>query len=249
MPNRYLRERAMSRRDSGRGGRGTHVSGHYRDFGDMRRGMQQGMDSGGDYRTRIPSDYPMAYERSGNLRGHAELGMYRGRSQEMMGGRRGMDSRDYRSDYNMGMDSRDYRSDYRDYNDYRGGGDYRDYNYDSRDYNDYRGDYNDYNDYGSDQEYKKDLQDWIQKLKKHDKFKMNEREIIEKAQQMGVKFDKYDEDTFIAAFYLMQAMNPSVSNDPHMYLAMGKSFLEFKEMAVEPEEALCIYMYKIIKGE
>jgi hypothetical protein len=244
MSNRYLRDRAMSRRDS-KSGRGRHS-----DYRSMRN------DGMNDYRTRIPSEFMGAYMPNGNLKGHEQLGMYRGRSMEgMRGGRQASGQRDYNNDYGRGPSQNynyggysghnyGYHNDYNDYGDYR---DYRDYN-DYNDYNDYR-DYNDYNDYGMDEEYKRDLQEWMQKLKRHDKFKLNEQELFEKAKQMGVRFDKYKEDEFMTVFYLTQAMFPNVSNDMHMYLAMAKSALEFKELGVDPEEALCIFMYKIIKGE
>ena len=237
MPNRYLRERAMSKRDERRG---SHVRGHYRD---------QHMGRGGsDYGSRGHSDYGRDYSdytrRSDQSRGNDYRRAERYTDpRNVMSRHDMMDSRrDYR-DYN------DYRRDYNDYNDYN---DYRrDYN-DYNDYNDYRRDYNDYGDYDyvmEDENYKKDLKEWIQKLKKQDKFGLKEMDIIEKGKQMGVKFDKYNEDEFILAYYIMTNMFPNIGNDPHMYLAMAKSFMEFKEMAIEPSEALCIYLYKIMKGE
>lgn len=123
--------------------------------------------------------------------------------------------------------------------------------YRGRDYNDYN-DYNDYDmrDYASeDEEYKKDLKEWTKKLKMKDKFGIPEKEIIEKAKQMGVKFKDYSEEEFVATYYMLMSDFTNVSNDVHMYLTMAKSFLEDKDIAVSPSEKLCIYMYKIVKGE
>lgn len=274
MPNKYLRERAMSRQD-GRRGR-QHVRGHYRDNAmdghNSRRGMGSMSGSGmhhggGNYRRDYERghDYGNDYNRDYNSDYRRDSGDYRG-------------GNDYRSesDYDYGRHNRrnlgdfgehDYRREERysdprneirrydmrrDYNDYN---DYNDYRKDYNDYNDYRRDYNDYNDYNDydyameNEEYKKDLKEWTQKLKKHDRFGLKEHEIIDKAKQMGVKFDEYSEEEFIATYYMMMSIFSNVVNDLHMYLSMSKSFLEWKEREVSPEEFLCIWYYKIVKGE
>lgn len=178
-----------------------------------------------------------------------------------------MGRNDYRYD-DREYDSRyDYNDSARQYRDYGMGdehyGQHRMYHqptqmtgryaidYRGRDYNDYN-DYNDYDmrDYASeDEEYKKDLKEWTKKLKMKDKFGIPEKEIIEKAKQMGVKFKDYSEEEFVATYYMLMSDFTNVSNDVHMYLTMAKSFLEDKDIAVSPSEKLCIYMYKIVKGE
>ena len=220
MENRYLKERSMQRAR----GMQDHRRGRMSDYRDMR-----------DYR------------------GRSSMGM--GRSDYRYDDRES----DSRYDYN------DYATQYRDYSmgdehygqhrmyqqpmqmtgryamDYSGRRDYR------SDYNDY--DYNDYNDYGSEEEYKKDLKEWTKKLKMKDKFGVPEKEIIEKAKQMGVKFKDYTEEEYLATYYMLMSDFTHVGNDVHMYLAMAKEFLEDKDIAVSPSEKLCIYMYKIVKGE
>lgn len=200
--------------------------------------------------------------RRGRMSDYRDMRDYRGRSSMGMGRNDyRYDDREYdsRYDYNDSTtQSRDYRMDDEHYGqhrmyqqpmqmmgryamDYRGRRDYR------SDYNDY--DYNDYNDYGSEEEYKKDLKEWTHKLKKYDKFGVQEKELIEKAKQMGVKFKDYSEEEFLATYYMLMSDYTNVSNDLHMYLTMAKSFLEDKDVAVSPSEKLCIYMYKIVKGE
>lgn len=147
---------------------------------------------------------------------------------------RGRD-RDMREDY-----ERDYARYDREYN--------RDYDYEydreyrSRDYARY--------DYAEeDEEYKEDLEEWCEKLKRKDRFKIPKEQIIQRAKSMGVKFDEYEEDEFLTAYYYVMNAYPTATNDYNVYLKMAKEFLEEKDIAVSPSEKLCIYMYKIVKGE
>lgn len=133
------------------------------------------------------------------------------------------------------------------------------------DYNDYghdyargsRRDYNDYNDYGNydrdyaaeEESYKKELKELTHKLKKTDRFNLGEEEIIKKAKSMGIKFDDYNEEEYIATYYMMQSDFPGIANDPHSYLAMAKSFLEDKDAKLQGSEKLCKYIYAIVLGE
>lgn len=143
-------------------------------------------------------------------------------------GRRGR--RDRAVDMRRGGGYRDYRRDYE-----------YDYTYDEPDY---RYDYGD-----MDHEYKADLKNWIEKLKHKDKFRLSPQDIEHKAKSMGVKFEDYDELEFEATYYMLLSDFGNVSNDPHTYLAMAKSFLEDDDIKVSPSEKLCIYYYKIVKGE
>ena len=86
----------------------------------------------------------------------------------------------------------DYRGDYR--RDYG-----MDYRMDSRrDYGDYRGDYRDYateSDYGSEEEeYKKHLHEWTEKLKKKDRIKVFKEQVLRQAKNMKVEFKDFDEE-------------------------------------------------------
>ena len=100
-----------------------------------------------------------------------------------------------------------------------------------------------------DKEYKSDLKEWIEKLKHKDKFRLSTPDIIHKAKSMGVRFEDYDEVEFEAVYYMLISDFTNISNDPHTYLAMAKSFLEDDDIEVSPSEKVCIYFYKIVKGE
>ena len=192
----------------------------------------------------------------------------RARNRDMARGRRGRDyyhsGNDYRS--RGGRNDRHYSEyDYAEYdsrNDYGYNADRRtsDYRMDDEHYRQprryemygLRGDYNDYDyqDYASeDEEYKKDLKEWTKKLKSKDKFGVQEKELIDKAKQMGVKFQDYSEEEFLATYYMLMSDYTHVGNDLHMYLIMAKEFLEDKDIAVSPSEKRCIYLYEIVKGE
>ena len=151
------------------------------------------------------------------------------------GGRRSMDRRgaDMARRGNRRSDRRnDYRRDYRE-----------DYEYDEMYYDESM-------DYGDmDHEYKADLKEWIEKLKHKDKFKLSGPDIIHKAKVMGISFNDYDELEFEAVYYMLISDFGSISNDPHTYIMMAKAFLEDDDIEVSPSEKLCIYLYKIVKGE
>ena len=100
-----------------------------------------------------------------------------------------------------------------------------------------------------DKEYKADLKEWVEKLKRKDKFRLSSQDILHKAKSMGIKFDDYDELEFEATYYMLISDFGNVSNDPHTYLAMAKAFLEDDDIEVSPSEKICIYFYKIVKGE
>ena len=118
--------------------------------------------------------------------------------------------------------------------------------------NDYGYDYNyDYAGYDyakENEEYKKDLKKWIEKLKAKDRFGWNKEQIIQKAKEMGVKFEDYTEEEFYATYLMMVSDYKNVSNDPHMYLVLAKQFLEDDDIAMKGSEKLCAYLYEIVKG-
>lgn len=136
------------------------------------------------------------------------------------------------------------------------------YDYNKNDY--YRNDY-DYNhseeyrvngrdydhfDYGKmEDSYKADLSKWIMKLKKHDRFRLSKDELLEKAKKMGISFEDYDEEEFIATYYMLLSDFPMLANECNTYLVMAKAWLEDNDIEVTPSEKLCIYFYKIVKGE
>ena len=78
---------------------------------------------------------------------------------------------------------------------------------------------------------------------------MPKEQLMASAKQMGVKFDDYDEDEFYAVYLMQVSDYPTISNEPHVYLGMAKSWLEDKDVKIEPSEKLCKYMYEIAMAE
>lgn len=221
MANRYLEDRAS------------------------RRSMRDG---------RNPYGSRGGYVRDRRMRDRADMPY----DQRMRGRDRAMD---YRNDYT----EYDSRYDNRDYADYRG----QDYHYGYEQYGernrpmeyemygvgtisspydrrDYRGDYSSED---MEKEYHEDLKELIEKLKKHDRFGLPKEDIIKRAKQKGVTFSKYNEEEFIAVYYMMISDYKTIANDPMAYIHLAKEWLEDDDIMVSPSEKLCIYLYKIIKGE
>lgn len=182
----------------------------------------------------------------GRDRGYYPMGEYdydsersRSRSSSMRGSRRG-DER-YDMDYEQRREyDRNYDYDMRgDYGDYARRGVGRPREYDRRDYADD----------DLDEEYEQDLHKWIEKLKKKDRFGQPKEQVIQKAKEMRVDFKDYSEDEFYA-IYLMQVSDyPSISNDPRIYMNMAKQWLEDDDIAVDPSEKVCKYLYEIVLDE
>ena len=126
---------------------------------------------------------------------------------------------------------------------------YRDYNYDMR-YDYRRGrDYRDYADEDYDKEYHEDLHKWIQELKKDDRYNLAKEQVIQKAEEMGVKFKDFDEDEFYAIYLMHVSDYPFIANEPHTYLAMAKAWLEDDDIEVDPSDKVCVYMYEIVMAD
>ena len=66
---------------------------------------------------------------------------------------------------------------------------------------------------------------------------------------MGVSFNEYEPDEFYAVYLMQVSDYPSIANEPHTYLAMAKSWLEDKDIELEPSEKLCKYMYEIVMAD
>lgn len=182
--------------------------------------------------------------------------MRRGRDYRNPYGSRGGYVRDSRGGrgYDRAMDERyDYSE--------RGGSDYRGYDrydrYDARDYRDYEryGKYDRHyeNDMSEDdemdEEYKKDLEEWIMQLKKKDVFKLSKEDVIQKAKAMNVTFDEYDELEFYATYLMLVGELKQVANDPHFYLAKAKQWLESEGTARKNSDKICAYLYSVVLGE
>lgn len=187
------------------------------------------------------------------------------------GGRRQMRVGGYMRDRRM-SDYRGGRRDYDMYSDYRR--DYEDdYNYDGhygrheqpmpyemsmqrRMPQYYRGDYNyDYGyDYGYDyasgeEDYKKELEKWSNKLKQKDRFNLGKEEVIRKAKEMQVKFDEFSEEEFYAVYLMILSDFKNISNDPHMYIKMAKDWLMDDDIKVSPSEKVWLYYHYIVSGK
>lgn len=152
---------------------------------------------------------------------------------------RAMDERHDYAEYDRG----DYRRYDREYEDER---DYRDYEYDRE----HRRDYDYEEDYASEKkDYEKKLKEWIQKLKRKDRFGSSKEDIIRKAKSMDVKFDEFDEDEFYAVYLMMVSDYKHVANDPHHYLAMAKEWLMDDDVEMTGSDKVCAYLYTIVLGE
>jgi hypothetical protein len=234
MGNRVLSRRAMQHSRDGRRGR--------RDM----RGMRGGMDGRNSYDSRKgyadSRDYRRADTPAGGMYGRGMgRGSYYPESSDM--DYRGYDRYSGYSDGYYGgeryrqpgrMDSNDmHMMDYNDYNDYN---DYRDYNYDSYD-----------RDYAKeDEEYKKDLHEWINKMKNKDRFGWSKEQVINSAKQMNVNFGEFDENEFYAIYLAMVTDYKSLGNEPRIYLTLAKEWLNDDDTALRGSEKVCAYLYGIV---
>lgn len=98
-------------------------------------------------------------------------------------------------------------------------------------------------------EYKEDLHEWIEKLRRHDIFGLSKQQVIDKAKQMGVRFDKFEEEEFYAIYLMLISDFKQVSNDPHYYLALAKEWLEDDDVAMKGSDKVCAYLYSIVLGK
>lgn len=101
----------------------------------------------------------------------------------------------------------------------------------------------------SEKEYEKDLHEWVEKLKKYDRFGWSKEQVIQQAKSMGVNFDKYDEMEFYATYLMQMSDYPKIANEPHTYLAMAKEWLEDDDVEMKGSDKLCAYLYTIVLGE
>lgn len=153
--------------------------------------------------------------------------------------RRGRMMEDYRGDDYRMYPNEDYQREYMDDSyryrgsDYRGGGRY-----------DYHSEGDD-----DDEEYKTELKEKCKELERYDKFKLPKNEILEKAKQMGIKFDKFDEEELLFTYYMMMSdYDIDVLNSPHIYLAMASKFLDDKDAKLQGTEKLAAYLDVIVDG-
>jgi hypothetical protein len=238
----------------------------------MRRNSRRGSRDRADYRSDYRSDYESDYRgdmrnpygsRGGYVRDRRDMDydMARGGRGRSRGYDRAMDS-DY--DYTESGSRYDNRYDrrYGDSRDYMGdqhyGEHYRPMEYEMyglggmrpiRDYAYDMGYDRDYNEEKEHKEYEEKLHEWINKLKKKDKFGLPKEEAIKKAKEMGVKFDKFDETELYAVYLMMVSDYRQISSEPHRYIAMAKDWLEDDDVKRKGSEKVCAYLYSIVLGE
>lgn len=233
MRNRYLEDKAMRERNSRRRYDSRMDYGYHYPERDYRYDNR-------DYRDYGPSDYNSGLKYN---REHTRNDMY-----EMYGA--GV-IQPVKYDREEGMYRKDHRMDYR--------GDYRedygmDYRMDSRrNYRDYRSDYRDYaseSDYGhKEEEYKKHLREWIEKLKKKDRFGVSKDQVLRQAANMQIKFEDFEEDEFYATYLMLVSDFPKIANDYNQYISMAKSWLEDDDVYYKGGDKVCSYLYSIVLGK
>lgn len=243
--NKYLMDRAsrkmrmngqdnMMDRRNPYGSRGGYVTSRKRRGSNRDRAMDMG-----NYSPERDSRYDSRYTSNmgmGNQDGHYPAQRYGEYSRPMdfemygygIGGIRPMDYAPY--DYNMNQNGR---------NDY----DYHHYPYP---YPNMRG--MDFASMETENEWKEDLKEWCEELKKYDRFNMPKDQVIQNARQMGVAFDKYNEEEFLTTFYMVMSDYPKVANEPHTYLAMAKEWLEDEDSKLKGADKLCAYYYEVINA-
>ena len=257
----YMRDYLMNRRM--RDGRNPYGS---------RGGYVTSRSPRGD--RRMGRDYASDLERFNNQRGedYARGRQYEpieimGRFNGYYGGAedyaRGMREQDYNygrdynygEDYNHGMDY-NYRNDYarNDRRDYAYEDDYargrsRDYGY--MPYPPYMMDYaSQGGEYLSD----RDLQMWADKLMRDvedkDKQFLSRENIRRKAEEMGIKFDKYSFEEFYVVVLMKYTDHCKTLGTANMdiYLKLAKDFFEDPDTALRYGEKLAAYYYDIVEG-
>lgn len=100
-----------------------------------------------------------------------------------------------------------------------------------------------------DEEYKKELHQWIEKLKAKDTFRVSKEQIIRQAKSMGVNFNKYSEDEFYAVYLMHLSDYPGLMSDYISYIKMAKFWLDDDDVEYRGTEKLCGYLTHIVIGE
>lgn len=108
--------------------------------------------------------------------------------------------------------------------------------------------YPDYSSEDMEHEWKEDLHEWTEKLKKHDRFNVPKDQLIHNARQMGVKFDSYNEEEFLTTYYMVMSDYPQIANEPHSYLALAKDWLHDTDSKLQGADKLCAYYYEVVEG-
>lgn len=110
------------------------------------------------------------------------------------------------------------------------------------------GDFTDLDYAAMDDEYHMELEDWCKDLKHQVRNALPKQEVLMKAEQMGVRFDEYDEKEFYTTVMMLMSDFPNIGQ-PETYIAMAKQWLEDKDAELTGSEKLSAYYYTIVKGE
>lgn len=225
--NRYLQDRAMRRMDGRNpyGSKGGYVVNSRRGRG---RDRAMGMDNDYNYSEYDSRNYGGRDRGYGNSDyGHypQQYGEYNRPMEYEMYGIAGVQPmmRNYGMDYARGNQRRDYGMD-------------MNYDYGM--------------DYGmEEEEWHKHLKKWCEKLKEHDRFRMPKEQILQSAKQMGIKFEKYNEEEFLTTYYMIISDYPNeLISSAQMAILFAKHFLEDKDSKLKGGEKLCAYYYEVVKG-
>lgn len=162
----------------------------------------------------------------------------------------GMPNQDYgRNDYNYNMQGRNDGH-------YDPVNNREVFEYDMRRNYDMRG-RNDYGDYGETLT-RDELKKWNKKLLKQldekDKNLFSKENISQRAKQMGVRMEEFNEDELLTASLMMysdycKALKPYVGSNIDVYIAMGKEFLTDPDASVKGGEKLAVYHDCIVSGK
>lgn len=110
--------------------------------------------------------------------------------------------------------------------------------------------YPDYKSGDMEGEYREKIKDLTHRLEKYDKFKLPKQEVINQAKAMGASFKDYNEEDFIAVYYmLMSDYKMDILNNPQAYEKMAIDWLEDDDVAYTGCDKLCAYIDEIIEGE
>ena len=253
--NNYMRDYLMRRRmPDGRnpyGSEGGYVVSR-RARGDRRMGRDYANDYPNRYsdseNQRLNNQREESYMRGRGYDGHYEPIEIMGRFNGYYGGA---------EDYARGGRGRDYNYG----EDYARGMREQDYNY-GRDYG-YMPYYPPYiMDYGYDRDYAqggeylsdKDLKMWADKLmrdvEEKDKQFLSRENIRKRADEMGIKFDKYSFEEFYVTVLMKYTDHCKTLGTANMviYLKLAKDFFEDPDTALRYGEKLATYYYDIVEG-
>lgn len=248
----YLMRRRMTDGRNPYGSEGGYVVSR-RARGDRRMGRDYANDYPNRYsdseNQRLNNQREESYMRGREYDGHYEPIEIMGRFNGYYGG-----AEDYARgrDYNYGEDyARGRGRDYNYGNDYARG---RDYGY--MPYPPYMMDYGYGRDYAQGGEYMpdKDIKMWADKLMRDvedkDKQFLSRENIRKRADEMGIKFDKYSFEEFYVVVLMKYTDHCKTLGTANMdiYLKLAKDFFEDPDTALRYGEKLAAYYYDIVEG-